>query len=102
MPQATIDQQAANRLEQKGWTKKQDGCNFLLFPPGQPIHSKYQHLFKEQKSEQPKTECKADVIRVLLKRGHSKKETIELMLIKFPDCSRVSISSQVYTVAKKV
>ena len=104
MPQVTIDRRSAEDLESKGWKKLEIGSEFFLFPPNQTIPTKYLDLLPKKAPaliESGET-TKADVIRNLLKGGKSKKETIELMLKKFPECSKVSISSQVYTVANKL
>ena len=103
MPVSTIDLQSANRLETKGWTKKEYGCAYILFPPGQPIHSNYKFLFEEKTTTDPNQPAsKVDLIRALLKEGKTRKEAIEAMLKKFPKGSKAGICSQVYSVAKSL
>ena len=99
----TTDKRSADDLESKGWTKLVDCSEYKLFPPNQTIPTKYQCLLGlDKKVTTSQVESKADVIRALFKSGKLKKEIIELMLKKFPECTKVSISSQVYTIANKL
>ena len=103
MPQVTTDKRSAEDLESKGWTKLVEGSEFKLFPPNETIPTKYLHLLGlHKKVSSPQGESKADLIRTYLKGGKSRKEVIDLMLKKFPVCSKTSISSQVYTIANKM